>query len=147
MILNVENVRPALARRQRAHEVDLHVGQRIRERRIMLGLTQQQFAQRVGITYQQTHKYEVGVNRISAGRLYHVAQALQVEIGYFFENLDTPALSEAPERQRAMLELARSFANQPSRKHQEALCQLARVLVDPRAVTEVEVEAASLTAA
>ena len=54
----------------------------------MLGLTQQQMAELIGVTYQQAHKYETGINRISAGRLYQIAQALGVEISYFFEDVD-----------------------------------------------------------
>jgi transcriptional regulator with XRE-family HTH domain len=57
----------------------------MRERRILLGLTQEQMARSIGVTYQQAHKYEKGLNRLTAGRLYAVAQALGVEIGYFFE--------------------------------------------------------------
>ncbi len=56
----------------------------------MLGLTQQQLAELIGITYQQAHKYEVGMNRVSAGRLYAIAQALQVGVEYFFEGLVHP---------------------------------------------------------
>jgi DNA-binding XRE family transcriptional regulator len=55
---------------KRAIDVDRHVAARIRERRIMVGLTQQELAERVGITYQQLHKYERAINRISAGRLF-----------------------------------------------------------------------------
>jgi len=53
--------------------IDDHVGARIRERRIMLGLTQQQLAELIGVTYQQAHKYERGINRVSAGRLFEIA--------------------------------------------------------------------------
>ena len=56
--------------------IDDHVGSRIRERRIMLGLTQQQLAEMIGVTYQQAHKYERGINRVSAGRLFEIARAL-----------------------------------------------------------------------
>ena len=73
--------------RARAQDTDRHVGARMRERRIMLRLTQQQMAELIGVTYQQAHKYEKGINRVSAGRLYHIAQALGVEVGYFFEGL------------------------------------------------------------
>ena len=66
--------------RGRAHDADRHVGMRMRERRIMLGLTQQQMAELIGVTYQQAHKYEKGINRIAAGRLYTIAQALGVEV-------------------------------------------------------------------
>jgi DNA-binding XRE family transcriptional regulator len=63
--------RAAAARRStgRTQDVDRHVGARVRERRIMLGLTQQQLADLIGVTYQQAHKYERGINRVSAGRL------------------------------------------------------------------------------
>ena len=74
--------------RSRALDVDRYVSLRIRQRRIMLGLTQQQMAELIGVTYQQAHKYETGINRISAGRLYQIARALGVEISYFFEDVD-----------------------------------------------------------
>src|SRR3954453_10281453 len=74
--------------RSRAIDVDPYVSLRIRQRRIMLGLTQQQMAELIGVTYQQAHKYETGINRISAGRLYQIAQALGVEISYFFEDVE-----------------------------------------------------------
>ena len=64
--------------------IDDHVGARIRERRIMLGLTQQQLAELIGVTYQQAHKYERGISRVSAGRLFHIATALGVPVEYFF---------------------------------------------------------------
>ena len=73
--------------RSRAQDVDRHVGARLRERRLMLGLTQQQMAELIGVTYQQTHKYETRINRISAGQLYQLAQALGVPIGYFYDGL------------------------------------------------------------
>jgi transcriptional regulator with XRE-family HTH domain len=69
----------------------------MRERRIMLGLTQQQMAELIGVTYQQAHKYEKGVNRVAAGRLYNIAQALGVDVGYFFEGLE----SDKPLKARA----------------------------------------------
>lgn len=119
--------------RSRTLDIDHYVSLRIRQRRIMLGLTQQQMAELIGVTYQQAHKYETGINRISAGRLYQIAQALGVDIGYFFEDADperkfTPKQPELMPQQRMLLELARNFANIPNRKHQEALCNLARVL-------------------
>jgi transcriptional regulator with XRE-family HTH domain len=79
--------------RSRAQDVDRYVGARMRERRIMLGLTQQQMAELIGVTYQQAHKYEKGINRIASGRLYNIAQALGVDIGYFFEGLTATSLS------------------------------------------------------
>jgi transcriptional regulator with XRE-family HTH domain len=109
-----------------AQDVDRHVARRIRERRLALGLTQQQLAELIGVTYQQAHKYENGANRIAIGRLYLIARALDVEPAHFFEGLG--AQRPAEPRQRTMLELARHFMALPSRRHQEALAELARAL-------------------
>ena len=118
----------------RATATDRHVGHRIRERRIMLGLSQQQMADMIGVTYQQAHKYERGINRISAGRLYEISQVLGVPVAYFFEGLDSEAPKEMNSRQRMCLELARNFSMIGNERHQEALSQLARALVhDPDA--------------
>jgi transcriptional regulator with XRE-family HTH domain len=112
----------------RTQDIDRHVGGRVRERRIMLGLTQQQLADLIGVTYQQAHKYERGINRISAGRLYEIAQVLSVPIGYFFDGLDAQDSRSISPRERMCLELARNFAQIPNERHQEALSQLARAL-------------------
>ena len=113
----------------RASSIDRHVGARIRERRIMLGLSQQQMADMIGVTYQQAHKYERGINRISAGRLYEITRVLNVPITYFFEGLDIKEDDESLNpRQRMCLELARNFASISNQRHQEALRQLAREL-------------------
>lgn len=72
----------------RATDTDRHVGARIRERRIVLGLSQHQMADLIGVTYQQAHKYESGINRVSAGRLFEIARVLKVPVGYFFEQLE-----------------------------------------------------------
>ncbi|MEM7041599.1 MAG: helix-turn-helix transcriptional regulator [Alphaproteobacteria bacterium] len=117
--------------RSRAQDIDRHVGARMRERRIMLGLTQQQMAELIGVTYQQAHKYEKGINRVAAGRLYHIAQALGVDVGYFFDGLNSNDAFKATPQQRMLLELARNFIGIPTRKHQEAICSLARALSDP----------------
>ncbi len=75
------------ARRPGDVEIDQHVGQRLRERRVVLGLSQTALADGLGITYQQLQKYETGFNRIAAGRLYGCAQLLGVPPEYFFEGL------------------------------------------------------------
>ena len=113
----------------RGTDADRYVGNRIRERRVMLGLSQQQMAQLIGVTYQQAHKYERGINRISAGRLYEIARVLRVPVGFFFEGLDGSSdEEELSVRQRMCLELARNFTQIPNDRHREALSQLARVL-------------------
>jgi transcriptional regulator with XRE-family HTH domain len=117
--------------RSRAQDIDRHVGARMRERRIMLGLTQQQMAELIGVTYQQAHKYEKGINRVAAGRLYNIAQALGVDVSYFFEGLHSEKAFKATTQQRMLLELARNFISIPIRKHQEAICSLARALSEP----------------
>lgn len=115
----------------RAGAIDKHVGQRIRDRRVMLGLSQQQMAEMIGVTYQQAHKYERGINRISAGRLFEIARALTVPITFFYEGLDGAEDDPMSNRQRMCLELARNFSSISNEKHQEALSQLARVLASP----------------
>lgn len=112
----------------RANLTDKHVGARIRERRIMLGLSQQQMANMIGVTYQQAHKYERGINRISAGRLYEIAQVLGVPVSYFFDGLEDARAPGLNDRQRMCLELARNFAAISNEKYQEALSQMARAL-------------------
>ncbi|MFL5332564.1 MAG: helix-turn-helix domain-containing protein [Geminicoccaceae bacterium] len=126
-------------RRSRPQDVDRHLGVRMRERRIMLGLTQQQMAELIGVTYQQAHKYEKGINRIAGGRLYQIAQALGVDVGYFYDGLGGNGASFKPsQQQRLLLELARGFTALPSRKHQEAICGLVRALADPTMVVNHE---------
>jgi transcriptional regulator with XRE-family HTH domain len=69
--------------------IDLHIGQRVRHRRWLLGMTQQQLAQAVGIRFQQIQKYESGANRISASRLWDLSRALEMPVSFFFDGLET----------------------------------------------------------
>ncbi|WP_324755288.1 helix-turn-helix transcriptional regulator [Roseovarius sp. Pro17] len=70
------------------HAVDTHVGKRIRYRRLVNGTTQQQLAEFVGIKFQQIQKYESGMNRVSASRLWDIANLLSVPVSFFFEGLE-----------------------------------------------------------
>jgi transcriptional regulator with XRE-family HTH domain len=70
-----------------ANDIDLHLGKRLRRRRRLLGLTQQQLAIAVGVRFQQIQKYECGANRISAARLWQLSEALEVQVSYFFDGL------------------------------------------------------------
>jgi transcriptional regulator with XRE-family HTH domain len=90
-------------------------------------------AELIGVTYQQAHKYEKGVSRVASGRLYQIAQALGVEVGYFFEGLGREDALKATPEQRLLLELGRSFSAIPIRKRQDALCSLVRALAEPDA--------------
>lgn len=71
-----------------ATDIDLHVGKRLRWRRRLLGLTQQELASQVGVRFQQIQKYECGANRITSGRIYELAKALNVKAQYFFDGLE-----------------------------------------------------------
>ena len=73
------------------HATDRHVGNRVRMRRMMQGMSQQKLGQALGVTCQQVQKYEKGTNRIGAGRLQHIASIQQVSISFYFE--DAPGLS------------------------------------------------------
>ncbi|MFZ2003739.1 MAG: helix-turn-helix transcriptional regulator [Stellaceae bacterium] len=120
--------RPLRRTGSRTQDIDRHVGARVRERRIMLGFTKQQLADLIGVTYQQAHKYERGINRISAGRLFEIAHVLSVPVNHFFEGLSGEEGRQISSRERMCLDLARNFAQIPNERHQEALSQLARVL-------------------
>jgi len=74
-----------------AHPIDLHVGNRVRQRRRLLGMTQQRLADAVRIRFQQIQKYESGANRISASRLWTLSKALDVPISYFFDGAEEGA--------------------------------------------------------
>jgi transcriptional regulator with XRE-family HTH domain len=118
------------AGRSRAQDVDRYIGARIRARRIMLGLTQQQMAELIGITYQQAHKYEKGINRVAAGRLYSIAQALGVEVSYFYEGIEAADRFVPSPQQRMLLDLARNYLNIPVPEHQKAIVALTRALAE-----------------
>ena len=94
----------------------------------MLGLTQQQLAEMIGVTYQQAHKYERGINRVSAGRLFEIARVLSVPIGYFYDGIGESGPRQVSQRERMMLEIARNFAEIHNERHQEAVSNLARAL-------------------
>ena len=120
-----------------AHEVDKHVGKRIRHRRWMLGITQQQLAESVGIKFQQIQKYETGMNRVSASRLWDIAARLSVPVSFFFENLNDAGenqieATDMPDdifQDKEALELVRSYYSIPEAQRRR-LFDLARVLSD-----------------
>ena len=75
--------------------IDVHLGKRLRRRRRLLGLTQQQLAGSVGVRFQQIQKYECGANRISAARLWQLSEALEVPVGYFYDGLSDAERTQA----------------------------------------------------
>ena len=85
-----------------ANDIDLHLGKRLRRRRRLLGLTQQQLASAVGIRFQQIQKYECGANRISAARLWQLSEELEIQVSYFYDGLaEAQARAENPPEPRA----------------------------------------------
>ncbi|MBP8931214.1 MAG: helix-turn-helix transcriptional regulator [Paracoccus sp.] len=115
------------------HNVDVHVGKRIRHRRWMIGMTQQQLAEKVGIKFQQIQKYETGMNRVSASRLWDIAQAVEVPVSFFFEGLDDSHLHDAVEgdilADKEALQLVRAYYAMPEAQRRQ-IFELARVLSD-----------------
>ncbi|MEM8958642.1 MAG: helix-turn-helix transcriptional regulator [Pseudomonadota bacterium] len=119
------------------HPVDIHVGKKVRHRRWMVGMTQQQLADQVGIKFQQIQKYETGMNRISASRLWDIAETLDVPVSYFFDGLDQKQVSHSAGdpmpgdllADKEALELVRSYYAIPENQRRR-LFELARVLSD-----------------
>lgn len=120
------------------HPVDVHVGKRVRHRRWMVGMTQQQLAEKVGIKFQQIQKYETGMNRVSASRLWDIAGALSVPVNYFFQGISGEELQDvdgAPAdilADKEALELVRSYYAIPENQRRR-LFELARVLSETAA--------------
>ena len=81
-----------------ANPVDLHVGAKLRESRLKRGLSQERLAEEMGITFQQVQKYEKGLNRIGASRLWDLAQVLGEPISYFYEGMDEEAKNQSPRK-------------------------------------------------
>jgi len=87
-----------------ASNIDAYVGSRVRLRRMGLGMSQQRLGDELGVTFQQVQKYEKGVNRITAGRLYHIATLLAVEVDYFFQSPSDPGVTPQPDLGSCTLE-------------------------------------------
>jgi transcriptional regulator with XRE-family HTH domain len=120
-----------------AHPVDVHVGKRVRHRRWLIGMTQQQLAEKVGIKFQQIQKYETGANRVSASRLWDIADTLEVPVSFFFEGLEDDHKESAGNSMlpadlmgdKEALDLVRSYYAIPENQRRR-LFELARVLSD-----------------
>ena len=120
-----------------AHPVDLHVGKRIRHRRWIVGITQQQLAEKVGVKFQQIQKYESGANRVSASRLWDISETLAVSINFFFEGIEKSeeksdfgdVISVDLMGDKEALDLVRSYYSIPEHQRRR-LFDLARVLSD-----------------
>ena len=84
-------------REGRASPIDTHVGARIRLRRTLLGMSQEKLGDALGLTFQQVQKYERGINRVGASRLYDLSRVLDVPIAFFFDDMSEKLLAERSE--------------------------------------------------
>lgn len=135
-----------------AAEIDTVVGDRIRRRRILLGFTQDQLGEALGISYQQIQKYETGANRVSAGRLFQIAERLQTHVGWFFEGLGEQNSGQDVDEgdmssPRHVIELVRGFSRITEDRLRMAVLSLVRALADtpdaeeaPNLINEAEVQ-------
>ncbi len=80
---------PSTKKKGHANSIDKHVGIQLRQRRALMGLSQERLAEQVGITFQQIQKYENGANRVSASRLYEFSKVLEIPVTFFFDNYET----------------------------------------------------------
>ncbi len=123
--------------------IDIHVGQRVRLRRTLMGMSQEKLGDALGLTFQQVQKYERGANRIGASRLFDLAKALQVPVGFFFDDLssdptpvdvdkvgDTKGSNEDPMQQRETIELVRAYYRIANPTARRRLYELARSIAD-----------------
>jgi transcriptional regulator with XRE-family HTH domain len=100
-------------------EIDVHVGQRVRQRRVLCGLSQTELANAIGLTFQQLQKYERGMNRISASKLWQISQVLDLPVQWFFKEYAEPKDEEDKRKEcfqmkRETLELVRNYVAAPA---------------------------------
>ena len=131
---------------RRPNPIDVHVGSRVRFRRMLLGMSQEKLGQKLGLTFQQVQKYEKGINRIGASRLFDLAQVLGVTVQFFYEEApaaessaeEAEGLAERPDehsiveflRSRDGLELNRAFVRISDAKARRAIVDLVRSLAN-----------------
>lgn len=127
--------------------IDTHVGARMRLRRTLLGISQEQLAEALGLTFQQVQKYERGTNRISASRLFQLSRVLDVPITWFFDEMDDAVAAQGgripkgfaepaqnfeadPMSRRETLELVRVYYRISDRKVRKKLYEMTKALAD-----------------
>lgn len=132
---------------RRPNPIDVHVGSRVRFRRMLLGMSQEKLGEKLGLTFQQVQKYEKGINRIGASRLFDLAQVLGVSVQFFYEEAPVmdgqqqPAADGSAEkvdenaiveflRSRDGLELNRAFVRISDVKARRAIVELVRSLAN-----------------
>lgn len=131
------------------HPIDIHVGKRLRQRRTILGMSQEAIGDAIGVTFQQIQKYERGVNRIGSSRLYEFSRILSVPVAYFFEELEKgPSLTpntvglseEAPPfahdkiSSRETLEIMRAYYRISDPRVRKRVFDLVKSLADEKVI-------------
>lgn len=129
-------------------DVDAHIGQRLRQRRTMMGLSQESVARAVGITFQQVQKYEKGTNAMNAARLYEFANFMNVPVAYFFDGLGQasaqPGFAESGAdtfdhkrvSDRESLEMMKAFKRIPEQVIRKRLSDLVRAVADNKSILD-----------
>ena len=107
--------------RRGPHPIDVHVGFRVRLRRNLLGMSQEKLGRAIGLTFQQIQKYERGVNRVGASRLFHLGRALDVPVSFFFEDLSPAAAGGGKRRVRGLSEAPASVLEPDSLSKRETV--------------------------
>jgi len=123
------------------NSVDVHVGQKVRLRRSLMNLSQERLGEALGITFQQVQKYEKGVNRIGASRLFEIAQVLEVPISFFFEGLNAEANAGFSDNDQTPyvndlisspdgIQLAKAYSRLPNAEIRRKFIELMKVVAD-----------------
>lgn len=143
--------RTAMAARK-PHHIDVHVGSRVRLRRMFIGMSQERLGEQMSLTFQQIQKYEKGTNRIGASRLFQLAEVLSVPVGFFFEGLEAPVqgagaggFAEANSESYVMnfldsregVELNRAFVRIKDPKVRKSIVDMVRAMADAEQQDEV----------
>ncbi len=130
---------------RKPHHIDVHVGSRVRLRRMFIGMSQEKLGEQMRLTFQQIQKYEKGTNRIGASRLFQLADVLGVPVGFFFEGLQTQAQSAGaagfaePQSEtyvmdfldsREGVELNRAFVRIKDPKVRKSIVDMVRAMAD-----------------
>ena len=114
-------------------QIDRYIGAKIQELRLAHGMSRQELGDRIEVTHQQLQKYEMGINRVSAGRLALIAKYLNTTVGTFYDGLDTTLNAvienvDLNQNQRMCIEVSRNFMRIKNPEHKDAINSLVRIL-------------------
>lgn len=111
--------RLSAGRTGKPNAIDVHVGGRMRLRRTLLGLSQEQLGEAIGLTFQQVQKYERGTNRVGASRLFDLSRVLDVPVSYFFDDMSSKVAKQSPRLAIGLVEApAQSYQPDPMAKRE-----------------------------